>query len=341
MSDAEVRAAGGVVWRRAAGRGIDVLVVHRPKYGDWTFPKGKVKEGESDEACALREVEEESGLSCDLGVELATASYRDGERRSKAVRYWAMQPVAGRFEPHAEVDDVRWLPPAEAAATLTYGSDRTVLESFLAVAGNAGPLHARPLREGDLGPDPLRAFAAWYADAAAKGVRMPESVALATATSAGAPSARMVLLKGFDERGFVFFTGFGSRKGRELAANPQAALLFYWEPLGRQVRIEGPVTRVSRGESAEYFATRPRGSQLSASVSRQSEVVASRQALETRVEELAAEYDGREVPPPEHWGGYRLEPEEYEFWQHRDDRLHDRLRYRRAADRWVVERLQP
>jgi pyridoxamine 5'-phosphate oxidase len=151
----------------------------------------------------------------------------------------------------------------------------------------------------------------------------------------------MVLLKGFDERGFVFFTGYGSRKGREIDANPRAALLFYWEPLGRQVRLEGTVARVSREESAEYFATRPPGSRLSASASRQSEVADSREALEARVEELAAEYEGRDVPVPQHWGGYRLTPQEYEFWQHRDDRLHDRLRYRAAGERWVVERLQP
>jgi len=338
----EVRAAGGVVWRRTAGAGLEVLVVHRPEYGDWTFPKGKAEPGESDEACARRETEEETGLACELGPELAAVSYTDGHGREKGVRYWAMRPVSGRFEPHGEVDEVRWLPPAEARATLSYETDRTVLGSFAAAqAESADPLHARPLLEGDLDPDPLRAFAAWYADAAANGVRMPEAVAVATATPAGAPSARMALLKEFDERGFVFFTGYGSRKGRELETNPRAALLFYWEPLGRQVRIEGQVSRVAREESAEYFASRPRGSQLSASASRQSEVAASREALEARVAELAAEHDGREVPRPEHWGGYRLVPEEYEFWQHRDDRLHDRLRYRRADGGWIVERLQP
>jgi len=342
VTGAEVRAAGGVVWRRTAGTGLEVLVVHRPKYDDWTFAKGKADPGESDEACALREVEEETGLACELGPELAATSYTDSRGRAKAVRYWAMRPVAGRFEPHAEVDEVRWLPPAEARATLSYECDRAVLASLAAALDEgSAPLHARPLREGDLDPDPLRAFAAWYADAAANPVRTPEAVALATSTPAGTPSARMVLLKGFDERGFVFFTGYGSRKSRELDVNPRAALLFYWEPLGRQVRIEGKVARVSREESAGYFATRPLGSQLSASASRQSEVAESREALEARVEELAAEYEGRDVPVPQHWGGYRLTPEEYEFWQHRDDRLHDRLRYRPAEDGWVVERLQP
>ena len=202
-------------------------------------------------------------------------------------------------------------------------------------------LHARPLRESDLDPDPLRAFAAWYGDAAANGVRMPEAMAIATATPDGSPSARMSLVKGFDERGFVFYTGHGSRKSRELDSNPRAAILFYWDAVGRQVRIEGAVSRVSRQESEEYFATRPRGSQLSATVSRQSSVAASREELERRVEALGAELEGRDVPLPAHWGGYRLVPEEYEFWQHRDDRLHDRLRYRQTRDGWVMERLQP
>lgn len=197
----------------------------------------------------------------------------------------------------------------------------------------------RPLDESDLDPDPLRQFAAWFEEAGAAGMRAPEAMALATAAADGRPSVRMVLLKGFDERGFVFFTGYESRKGAELAANPRAALLFYWDPLGRQVRIEGPVERVAEAESDAYFASRPRGAQISASVSPQSRVVESRAGLEA----LAAELDtrGRELPRPSTWGGFRVAAETYEFWQHRGNRLHDRLRYSREDAAWRVERLGP
>jgi pyridoxamine 5'-phosphate oxidase len=185
--------------------------------------------------------------------------------------------------------------------------------------------------------DPLRQFAAWFEEATEAGLRVPEAVALATATGEGAPSARMVLLKDFDERGFVFYSNYESRKGRELDANPRAALLFYWDPLRRQVRIEGGVERLPAEESAAYFRTRPLGARLSAWASRQSEVVESRAALEDAVERL----HGRELDVPPHWGGYVLRPRVFEFWQHRDDRLHDRLRYRREGDGWVRERLAP
>jgi pyridoxamine 5'-phosphate oxidase len=197
----------------------------------------------------------------------------------------------------------------------------------------------RPLDEAELDPDPLRQFAAWFEEAGAAGVRAPEAMAVATAAVDGRPSVRMVLMKGFDERGFVFFTGYESRKGAELAANPRAALLFYWDPLGRQVRIEGPVERVSAAESDAYFATRPRGAQISASVSPQSRVVESRAALEARAAELEAR--GSELPRPPAWGGFRVAPETYEFWQHRANRLHDRRRYSRDGDSWKIERLAP
>src|SRR5919197_988257 len=202
----------------------------------------------------------------------------------------------------------------------------------------------RPLDEAEVDADPLRQFAAWFEEAGAAGgraagVRAPEAMALATAGSDGRPSVRMVLLKGFDERGFVFFTGYESRKGAELAANPRAALLFYWDPLGRQVRIEGPVERVADSESDAYFRSRPPGAQISASVSPQSRVVESRAQLEAAAAELEAR--SGELPRPPAWGGFRLAPETFELWQHRANRLHDRLRYRREGDGWKIERLAP
>ena len=192
------------------------------------------------------------------------------------------------------------------------------------------------LRRGDLDPDPARQFARWYAEAAAA-QSWPERMAVATATKDGAPSVRMVLLKSFDESGLVFFTHTTSRKGRELTANPRAALLLYWDSLGRQVRVEGAVDQVSAEESDAYFATRPPGAQAGAVVSRQSEVLASRDELEARVAALAT----ADVARPATWGGFRLAPEAWEFWQHRDDRLHDRFRYRRTSGTWVIERLYP
>jgi pyridoxamine 5'-phosphate oxidase len=194
------------------------------------------------------------------------------------------------------------------------------------------------LREADVDPDPLAQFGRWFDEAAAAGVYEPEAVALATASADGAPSARMVLMKGFDERGFRFFTNYESRKARELEANPRAALLFHWKELARQVRIEGPVARVSPAESAEYFASRALGSRLSAVASPQSRVIASREELERRVEALAAS----DPAVPAHWGGYLLDPQVYELWQRGEHRLHDRLRYRRAdGGGWVLDRLAP
>ena len=187
--------------------------------------------------------------------------------------------------------------------------------------------------EDELGPDPIAQFDAWYREAGT------DTVCLATASRDGSPTARMVLLKGHGEQGFDFYTNFDSAKGRDLAENPRAALVFHWPP-ERQVRVTGPVTRVSDDEAEAYWRNRPRASQLSAWASRQSEVIESRDVLARRVAELAERFPG-DVPQPPFWGGYRVAPEAIEFWHHRDDRLHDRLRYRRDNNRWVRERLAP
>jgi pyridoxamine 5'-phosphate oxidase len=197
------------------------------------------------------------------------------------------------------------------------------------------------LRRADLASDPLQQFRSWFAGASSA-LEVPEAMALATATPDAAPSVRMVLLKGFDERGLVFYSHYTSRKGRELEANPQAALLFHWRPLGRQVRVEGSVERVVAEESDAYFATRPRDAQLGAVASRQSEPLGSREELFERLEGLEPDLDGRSVPRPPTWGGFRLVPTAWEFWQHGPSRLHDRFRYEREpSDAWRVERLFP
>jgi pyridoxamine 5'-phosphate oxidase len=197
------------------------------------------------------------------------------------------------------------------------------------------------LRRADLASDPLEQFRNWYSEASAA-LDVPEAMALATATPEGAPSLRMVLLKGFDERGLLFYSHYTSRKGRELGANPQAALLFHWRPLGRQVRVEGRIERVSAEESDAYFATRPRDAQVGALASRQSDPLASRTELYDRLAELERDLGGGKVPRPPTWGGFLLAPAAWEFWQHRDSRLHDRFRYEREPDDgWSVARLVP
>jgi pyridoxamine 5'-phosphate oxidase len=197
------------------------------------------------------------------------------------------------------------------------------------------------LRETDVDPDPFRQFAAWLAHAQERQLHEPHAVALATVAPDGQPSVRMVLLRGFDQRGFLFFTNYESRKGRELDANPRAALLFFWAPLERQVRIEGTVERATAEESDAYFRSRPFGSRLSAAASPQSQVIPDRAGLEVRVRELEAAHPDQQIPRPPFWGGYRVVPAAFEFWQGGPSRLHDRLRYRLADGRWLLERLAP
>ena len=199
------------------------------------------------------------------------------------------------------------------------------------------------LREEDVDPDPVRQFERWFEEARNAGAFQPEAAALATATLDGAPSVRMVLVKQTGPEGFVFYSNYESRKAAELAANPRAALMFHWETLGRVVRAEGPVQRVSREESAAYARSRPRGSQLSALASPQSRPIPSRAWLEERAGELAGRYPASVgVPVGDHWGGYRLTPERFEFWQHRESRMHDRLVYTPDPGRaWKLERLAP
>ena len=197
------------------------------------------------------------------------------------------------------------------------------------------------LDEKSAAADPFKQFERWFNAARAAGLHLPNALILATANAQGIPSARAVLLKGYDQGGFVFYTNYASRKGREIAANPNACLLFSWVDLERQIRIEGPVRKVSASESDEYFASRPLGSRLGAWASPQSETVPNRAALEARFADAQRRF-GDAVPRPPHWGGYRVIPHAREFWQGRENRLHDRLCYRREGDaQWTIERLAP
>jgi pyridoxamine 5'-phosphate oxidase len=200
---------------------------------------------------------------------------------------------------------------------------------------------AARLDEAEVERDPFRQFAHWFEEARRAELEEPNAMTLATASADGAPSARIVLLKAADERGFAFFTDYRSRKGRELEANPRAALVFYWGELERQVRVTGTVSRVSRDENEKYFLSRPRGSRLGAWTSHQSTVVDARADLEERLEAMTARFDGGDVPLPPHWGGFWVRPDTIEFWQGRENRLHDRIRYLREGGAWKVERLSP
>ncbi|GAA2061535.1 pyridoxamine 5'-phosphate oxidase [Streptomyces albiaxialis] len=201
---------------------------------------------------------------------------------------------------------------------------------------------AEGLAERDLAPDPYQQFARWFEQAADSGLHEPNAMVVSTADAEGRPSSRTVLLKQYDERGFVFFTNYGSRKGRDLEANPYASLLFPWHGIARQVIVSGPAERTGRDETAAYFRTRPHGSQLGAWASEQSSPVASREELDATYARLADRYpEGEDVPAPPQWGGFRVRAEAVEFWQGRENRLHDRLRYVLTDGKWTVERLCP
>lgn len=189
--------------------------------------------------------------------------------------------------------------------------------------------------------DPIAQFSAWYAEALQAGITEPNAMTVATADASGVPDARIMLLRDVDSEGFTFFTNYSSRKAKQMESKPRAVLVFHWQSQRRQVRVAGPVERISSAESEDYFAMRPYESQLAAWASRQSEILDSRQTLTKRVDQLRLQFPPGSVPLPPHWGGYRLVPEAVEFWQGQPSRLHDRIRYRRSAGQWIRERLYP
>ena len=233
-------------------------------------------------------------------------------------------------------------PSAPTARTAAPDGAPAPAASAVDVSGMRRHYSAAGLVEADLAAHPMDQFAHWLAEATAAGLDEPNAMVVSTADADGQPSARTVLLKGYDRRGFVFYSNYGSRKGDELAANPRVALLFPWHQIARQVTVVGRAERVPRPETEGYFHSRPHGSQLGAWASEQSRPVASREELERRYAELAVLHpEGEEVPVPPYWGGYRVVPSAVEFWQGRENRLHDRLRYRAEAGGWAVQRLQP
>ncbi len=197
------------------------------------------------------------------------------------------------------------------------------------------------LLESDVDPDPFRQFSVWFEQAVKSGIMEPNAMSHATVSPDGQPSMRIVLLKGIDDKGFIFFTNYESRKGRDMDHNPKSALLFFWGELERQVRIEGSVERISKESSKAYFDSRPEGSRIGAWSSNQSEVVDSRDFLESRFHENEIKFAGKDIPMPEYWGGYRLIPNVFEFWQGRGSRMHDRIRFRNMSGRWLIDRLSP
>jgi pyridoxamine 5'-phosphate oxidase len=212
----------------------------------------------------------------------------------------------------------------------------------LDVAALRSEYAAHGLRRADLDPDPIKQFGNWFGAALAAEIPDANAMSLATATPDAKPSVRIVLLKGFDERGFIFFTNYASEKGRQMEVNPNVGLVFYWVQLQRQIRISGMVEKTSRQDSATYFHSRPSGSQLGAWVSRQSEAIDARQILDSRLAEMTERFEGGEIPLPPHWGGYRVKPNQLEFWQGRPNRLHDRFRYSLQSDgAWLIDRLAP
>ncbi len=215
------------------------------------------------------------------------------------------------------------------------------LRSTLRAFFTTGKAVVRGLTDEEAGPDPFALFDRWYREAREAGLYLPESMALATATADGRPSVRQVLLKAFDDRGFVFYTNYDSRKGDEIAENPRAALAVHWPILQRQVRINGGVEKTTEEENSAYFSTRPRGSQVGAWASDQSSVLDKREELERHFREAKERFAGSDIPLPPFWGGYRVIPETFEFWQGRANRLHDRLRFTRTDGEWTIDRLYP